>query len=141
MSSSPLSAGDHISTKCSKCAMETNHTIIALVDDLPVKVQCNTCNNEHKYRKPAAAKKPAAPRKTGVRRTKADPQAVERQQWQELQPSFDVKKALDYSMDASYKAKALIKHPSFGVGQVQELTGTRKMAVLFEDGLKVLRCA
>lgn len=140
MSSTPLSAGDYIAAKCSKCKEMTNHTIVALVDDTPVKVQCNTCNSAHKYRKPAAEKKSPAARKTPVRRTKADPQAVERHQWQELQPGFDESTAEAYSMDSTYKVLGLIKHPSFGIGVVQEVSGSRKVTVLFETGIKVLRC-
>ncbi len=141
MSSTPLSAGDYIASKCTKCGQETNHTIVAMVEDVPVKVQCNTCNGTHKYRKPAAPKKKAAAKKPATRRTKADPQAVERQQWQELEPSFNASAAVAYSMDGTFKLRALINHPTFGLGQVQELTGTRKMLVLFADGSKVLRCA
>ncbi len=140
MSSAPLSAGDYIAAKCTKCGQETNHTIVAMVEDLPVKVQCNTCNGAHKYRKPAAAKKTAAAKKPATRRTKADPQAVERQQWQELEPSFNASAAIAYSMDTTYKLNALINHPTFGLGQVQKLAGTRKVLVLFADGAKVLRC-
>jgi hypothetical protein len=140
MSSTPLSAGDYIASKCSKCGQETNHTIVAMVEDVPVKVQCNTCNGTHKYRKPAAAKKTAAAKKPAARRTKADPQAAERQQWQELEPSFNASAAVAYSMDATFKLRALINHPTFGLGQVQEFPGTRKMLVLFADGTKVLRC-
>lgn len=141
MSSSSLSAGDYIASKCTKCGQETNHTIVAMVDDVPVKVQCNICNSAHKHRKPAAAKKPAAARKPTTRRTKADPQAAERQQWQEMEASFDGTTAVAYSMDETYKLHALIDHPTFGLGHVQEFPGTRKMLVLFADGAKVLRCA
>jgi len=140
MSSTQLSAGDYVAAKCSKCAQETNHTIVALVADTPVKVKCNTCGGEHKFRKPAVAKKPAAAKKPATRRTKADPQAVERQEWQDLESSFNTNAALAYSMEQSYKLRALINHPTFGLGQVKELTGTRKMQVLFADGAKVLRC-
>ncbi len=140
MSSTPLSAGDYIAAKCSKCREQTNHTIVAMIEEAPVKVKCNTCGSEHKYRQPAAPKKPGAPRKTATRRTKADPQALERQQWQDLQESFDAQSATAYSMDASYKPKSLIAHPTFGLGQVQEISGARKMNVLFADGIKVLRC-
>ena len=141
MSSTPLSAGDYIACKCSKCGQETNHTIVAMVEDVPVKVQCNTCSGTHKYRKPAAPKKPAAARKPATRRTKADPQAAERQEWQELESSFDSSSAVAYSMDGTYKLRDLINHPTFGLGLVQEFPGTRKMLVLFADGSKVLRCA
>ncbi len=139
MSSTPLSAGDYIEAKCSKCREMTNHTIVAMVEDVPVKVQCNTCNSEHKYRKPAVKKAPSA-RKPATRRPRVDPKAVEQQQWQELQPSFDEKAAIAYSMETSYKLRALINHPTFGLGQVQESAGTRKIKVLFADGAKVLRC-
>lgn len=140
MSSNPLSAGDYIEANCTKCRQLTNHTIVAMVEELPVKVQCNTCNSAHKYRKPAAPKKAAAARKPATRRTKLDPQAVEKQQWQDLQPSFKQGATVAYSMDLVCKLRTLIDHPSFGVGQVQEVSGSRKMKVLFADGVKVLRC-
>ncbi|WP_020677647.1 hypothetical protein [Geopsychrobacter electrodiphilus] len=140
MSSTPLSAGDYIAAKCSKCAQETNHTIVAMVEDTPVKVKCNICSSEHKFRKPAAAKKPAVAKKPATRRAKADPLAAERQKWQDLESSFNSNAALAYSMEQTYKLRALINHPTFGLGQVQVLTGTRKMQVLFADGAKVLRC-
>ncbi len=141
MSSSLLSAGDYIASKCTKCGQETNHTIVAMVDDVPVKVQCNTCSSAHKYRKLAAAKKPAAVRKPAARRSKADPQAAERQQWQELESSLSETAAVSYSMEESYKLCAVINHLTFGLGQIQEFPGTRKMLVLFAEGTKVLRCA
>ncbi len=139
MSSTPLSAGDYIEAKCSKCREMTNHTIVAMVEEAPVKVQCNICNSEHKYRKPAV-KKTTTARKPATRRPRIDPKAVEQQQWQELQPSFDENAAVAYSMETSYKLRALINHPTFGLGQVQEAAGTRKIRVLFADGAKVLRC-
>jgi len=43
-------------------------------------------------------------------------------------------------MEARYRLMDLIEHPLFGIGQVQENSGTRKMTVLFVDGLKILRC-
>lgn len=137
--SNPLSAGDFIEARCSKCKEITNHTVVAMVEDLPAKVKCNTCDGEHKYRKPAAKKAPST-RKPATRRPKVDPLAVERQQWQELQPSFNVNSAVAYSMESIYKLRGLINHPTFGIGQVQEFAGTRKVRVLFEDGAKVLRC-
>jgi hypothetical protein len=140
MSSTPLSAGDYIAAKCTKCAQETNHTIVAMVEAIPAKVKCNICGSEHKFRKPPAAKKPATAKKPVARRTKADPQAVERQQWQDLESSFNSNAALSYSMEQTYKLRSLINHPTFGLGQVQEIVGTRKMQVLFADGAKVLRC-
>lgn len=143
MSSTPLSAGDYIAANCSKCRQQTNHTVIAMIGDVPAKVQCNICGGEHKYRKPAAPKTTSArgARSTAApRRSKSDPQAAARQQWEQQQESFDASKARPYGMDDSYRAGDLVQHPSFGLGKVQEMAGSRKMAVLFADGVKVLRC-
>jgi len=43
-------------------------------------------------------------------------------------------------MTATYKVKSLIAHPVFGLGQVQRVAGPQKIEVLFEDGLKMMRC-
>ena len=43
-------------------------------------------------------------------------------------------------MTAAYKVKALINHSVFGLGIVQRVLGSQKVAVLFEDGQKTMRC-
>jgi hypothetical protein len=53
---------------------------------------------------------------------------------------MNLAKATDYSMTATYKVKALINHPVFGVGLVQRVVGSQKVEVLFEDGRKTMRC-
>ena len=112
MSSSTLSAGDPIEARCTKCREITNHTIIAMTDAGPAKVQCNTCSGQHKYRKPAA------PRKTAARRT-VDPKIAERKEWENLRPSMNSKQAITYSMTTAFKANSLMEHPVFGLGFVQ----------------------
>lgn len=51
--------GDIIDDHCTRCRRLTNHSIMAIVDGAPAKVQCRTCYHEHKYRhgKGAAKKK------------------------------------------------------------------------------------
>jgi hypothetical protein len=133
MQSPTLSAGDPIEARCTKCRKITNHIIVAMTEKGPVKVQCNTCSGQHKYRSPAAPKKPT------VRRT-VDPKDSERKEWVTLRPDMNLAKATDYSMTATYKVKALINHPIFGVGLVQRVVGSQKVEVLFEDGRKTMRC-
>jgi len=133
MSSSALTVGGPIEARCTKCRSNTNHIIVAMADEKPLKVQCNTCSREHKYRPPSQAK-PATTRRV------TDPRGAERKEWEELQPEMDTAKAVEYSMDESYKVGALIKHPVFGVGLVQRQGGPRKIEVLFEDGRKTMRC-
>ena len=133
MDVSTLTAGDPIEARCTKCRKNTNHIVVAMKDDVPVKVQCNTCSGQHKYRPPTAPKKPA------VRRT-ADPKVAEQKEWAELMPTLNSDQAVAYSMDSSYKNGALINHPEFGIGINQGVIGLRKIEVLFEDGKKIMRC-
>jgi hypothetical protein len=49
--------GDSIDDHCSRCKRTTDHSIVALVSDEPVKVLCRTCNSEHKYRGNKTGKK------------------------------------------------------------------------------------
>jgi len=42
--------GDILDDYCVRCRMVTNHSIMALVNGEPAKVQCRTCYNEHPYR-------------------------------------------------------------------------------------------
>lgn len=133
MAKKTLSAGDAVESKCTKCRKTTNHTIIAMVDDLPAKVQCNTCDGQHKYRPETAPKKPATRRVT-------KPKIQKKNDWLKLTEAADSKKAVAYSMQASFKDGVLITHPTFGLGIVQNAVGPQKIEVLFEDGLKKMRC-
>lgn len=133
MSSTTLLAGDPIEARCTKCRKNTDHVIITMGEEVPVKVQCNSCSRQHKYKPPTVPKKPA------VRRA-VDPKIAERKEWVELQPTMDSSTAVAYSMTTSYKVNALIDHPVFGLGMVQRVVGAQKIEVLFEEGKKTMRC-
>ena len=133
MNEKQLSAGDPIEARCTKCRKITNHTIVAMKDTAPAKVECNTCQGQHLYRKPKAAPQTAAMKAANAKR-------AEQNKWITLQSEIVGQSSKKYSMDAEYKVDSVIKHPKFGLGLVQSLTGTRKMEVLFEDGLKTMRC-
>ncbi len=133
MQSTTFSVGDPIEARCTKCRKTTNHIVVAIVKEVPVKVQCNTCSGQHKYRPPTATKKPS------VRRT-VDPKIAERKEWEGLAPDMNAKTKTHYTMTTAFKVGAVMDHPVFGVGIVQSLGGPGKVKVLFEDGLKTMRC-
>src|SRR5512136_969942 len=100
----PLSAGSTIETQCTRCKRVLNHTIVAMVGEKIVKVECDTCHGIHAYRPPKAAKEPAAARDTqkkitAPRATKADPDAAARAEWAELQQEMDPAQAIPYDMN------------------------------------------
>lgn len=138
------SAGDIVETNCTKCKALMNHTIVAMVGELIVKVECNTCRSTHKYHPPKETKAPAAPRAsrgtTAVPRPKKNPAAEAAAEWEALQATIDPDRAVPYDMNAPCRAKSLISHPLFGLGIVQKITSPNKMEVLFKDGRKLLRC-
>jgi len=139
-----LVPGGIIDARCTKCRTVTNHTIIALVEERPVRVRCNTCNGEHQYRPPVQAtpKAPRKPRATKAASARAprDPHAADRRQWEELVPALDRSLAKDYAMTGAYQPRDLLDHPIFGLGLVLQVIGDSKMEVLFRDGRKLLRC-
>lgn len=139
------SAGDIVETNCTKCKAVMNHTIVAMVGEVIVKVECNTCRSTHKYHPPKEAKAAAAPRAGRAtpavpRREKKDPLAEAAAEWEALQATIDPDRAVPYDMNNPCRAKSLISHPLFGLGIVQKITSPNKMEVLFKSGRKLLRC-
>ncbi|MBK5277217.1 MAG: hypothetical protein JJE30_19480 [Desulfuromonadales bacterium] len=141
----PLSAGSLIVTKCTRCRAELNHTIVAMVGDKIVRVECDTCHGTHAYHAPKTVKEAAAA-KTGqtkvaaARKAKADPDEADREEWASLQSGMDPDKAVRYDMNATYRVNTLLIHSHFGLGIVKAVLPPNKIAVLFQDSKKLLRC-
>jgi len=146
MTTRTLSAGDIIDARCTRCRKVMNHRIIAMVEGKVVRVECNTCGGAHNYHPPekpkaasttAGSRKPAAPARTS---SKKDPAAAERAEWASLRPTMNTERATAYDMSGSYRVNNLVEHPTFGLGVVKRLVPTSKIEVLFEAGIKLLRC-
>jgi len=140
MSKSASVVGDLIAARCRKCCENRDHFIVSLSDDEPDKVQCKTCEHQHKYKPPIILKTPAEKVAIAAKETKRRRTAAEQKEWNALQLSNDSVKAQTYSMTATYKVNSLIKHPVFGLGRVQRVLGSQKVEILFEDGKKTMRC-
>ena len=148
MTSIRLTAGDIIDARCTRCRAIMNHRIVAMVGDKVVKVECNTCNGIHNYYPPpsvktsapsgrstASRKEPSAPRTP-----RRDPRQAETDEWRTRIATMDYSRALPYNMNGAFKTDNLIDHPTFGFGIVKTVVAPNKMQVLFEDGIKLLRC-
>jgi len=134
------SVGDPIEARCTKCRKNSDHFIVSISEEGPDKVQCKTCEHQHKYKPPVILKTPAEKIAIAAKEAKCRQTAAERKEWDVLRPRMDSVKAQAYSMTAAYKVNALIKHPVFGLGQVQRVLGPRKVEILFEDGKRTMRC-
>ncbi len=51
MPEAPARLGDVIDDYCSRCSLIMNHAVVGLVEDEVKRVRCNTCMNEHAYRR------------------------------------------------------------------------------------------
>ncbi len=139
------SAGDVVDARCTRCRTVTNHTIVAMVEERVVRVQCNTCNGVHNYYSPAEKRSPraaASPKseKAPAARPRVSRQSAAQAEWEELSRNADTSAAIRYEMGRGFKVDDLVQHPVFGLGIVKTTTKPNKMEVLFEGGVKLLRC-
>ncbi|MDO3378777.1 hypothetical protein [Geoalkalibacter halelectricus] len=140
-SSKTPTVGGHIDAQCTRCRMLTNHTVVAMVAERPVKVQCNTCGGLHGYRPPKAEPKAraATPRRVTDKPARSS-RSADQEQWQRALADKDQGQARPYAMEAAFAADELVRHPLFGVGVVTAIFKPNKVEVLFEEGRKTLRC-
>lgn len=141
-----LSAGDIIEARCTRCRAVMNHRIVAMVGERVVRVECNTCNGVHNYHQPGETKTPAAGKsgrnvEISPRKTRKEPAAADRDEWESLLPTMQAERAISYDMNGKYQLNDLIEHTAFGVGIVKLLIRPNKMEVLFRGGKKLLRCS
>ena len=135
-----VGVGKDVLTRCNKCELDLAHVVMAKVAGLVKRVKCNTCKTEHSLRgeaKLAAHKRRAAkPPMTQVVRVK---NRVPHKPWKELLYGRENEEAPAYSMALELDKNGLVKHPTFGLGIVTELSDDKKrVSVLFESGEKVL---
>jgi hypothetical protein len=142
MSAKIPTAGDIIDAYCTSCRTVMNHTIVSMVETRPARVQCNTCNGVHNYRKEktAGTAAKASATKVSIRQPRKEPGKTAHQEWAKLQFGQDGARVALYDMKASYKVGNHVNHPKFGLGIVKQLAGANKVEILFEEGLKLLRC-
>ena len=144
MSGRPISAGDIIEARCTKCRAVYNHTIVAMIGTRVVRVQCNTCGGQHNYHSPQEEKKTversSARRPVGEKSRRASAVAGP-SEWEHAMEGRDSASAVPYAMDASFRVDALVNHPTFGIGIVTAVIKPNKVEILFRDGKKLLRCS
>jgi hypothetical protein len=146
MEIAPIGPGDDVEAWCTRCRMDLNHRVIAVVGKNVKKVQCLTCGSDHKYHPPrneGPEEKESPPKRTqafGRTSAKIDRGAGRaRGEWatfmKEMPPDSTPK---PYRMSESYKPGEFLTHPTFGTGRVSEILGVEKIEVVFEEGRKVL---
>ncbi len=128
--------GGEVDCFCTKCELTLAHTVIAMLGDQPVKVECNTCRGVHRYRS-APGTKPVGRSAIGkAKRVPAAPKVVI--SFDELLRKRNLAAAQRYSTKVTYGMDQVIEHPTFGLGFVSEVKDGGKMLVTFRTDVKVL---
>ena len=132
-----LKVGGEVDCYCTRCEMNLAHTIIAMVDGRPVKVECNTCRGVHRFRGDLPSR--AGPKRSA--RLPGAPPARERAataSFDEALRSKNLAMAQRYTPKASYRLDQVIEHPVFGLGWVSAIRDATKVEVTFRSETKVL---
>ncbi|MBI4966324.1 MAG: hypothetical protein HY913_23800 [Desulfomonile tiedjei] len=148
MASVSLGPGDDVEAWCTRCRMNLNHRVVAVIGNRVQRVQCLTCGGDHKYYPPKFGTKdepekrhlkiaPAEKGRKSVDRVAAKAQSEWSTFMKDMPPDYEPR---PYKVSGSYKQAEFIEHPVFGIGRVLDLVGAEKMQVIFKDGRKILIC-
>ncbi len=120
-------AGDNIASRCTRCKLVLDHTIVAMDGEQVVKVKCRTCGSTHKFLNPANAPRTRTPR------TKAgeSANATTGSRWETALAEAQGQ-SFPYTMDGKYHVGDCVIHERFGKGVVLRLY-EKKCDVLFQD--------
>lgn len=88
----------------------------------------------------AAPPKSSARPSTGKSAAKRSSAAKLESAWQEAMVRHSIETPLPYAMGNTYAAHDFLDHPVFGRGEVLQIVPPDKMDVLFQEGVKTLRC-
>jgi hypothetical protein len=147
----PLAAASEIDAFCTRCRMDLNHRIVAMVGGVPGRVVCLTCGSEHRYRAPKndarpgvfvrSRGEPAAPKaKTAAQRvtSKARAEHERYEAWAARTLGQAVGAFTRYTMDQSFQQDQLVLHAKFGEGYVEQVLEDGKVSIMFRDGRRIL---
>lgn len=139
-------AGGEIDAYCTKCRLDLNHRIVAMVGENVKQVECLTCRGTHSYRKPMAMREAEAKKKLdrparALSKPKEAAAKTERNQkniWEKSIAGKPPTAFRSYKLVDTYDEGELIKHSRFGDGVIYRVIDRTKVEVLFEDGPKTM---
>lgn len=138
---SQIQPGSSVESQCKKCKTVTDHYVVVMDGEKIAKVECKVCGGRHVCKPPQAAQ--AAIRMREALKTPRSVVPPKRQSstvralWEQAVADAS---PIPYAMTGLYRATDIIDHPVFGLGAVQKFMRPNTIEVLFEDGVRNLRC-
>ncbi len=149
MAGALVGPGEDVEAWCTRCKMNLNHRVVAVVGNNIQRVICLTCGSDHKYypprnqipsgeeRRRTGGAQPEKSAKSGGGRA-ANKAYGEWTTFMKDMPVGSTPKP--YMVSGSYQPSDYVEHPLFGTGRVLEIVGAEKIQVIFKEGRKVLIC-
>jgi hypothetical protein len=128
-----IKVGGEVDAFCTKCELTLAHTVHAVMEGKPVKVECNTCHGVHRFRGNGTGS--AAGARPSAKPARARAEVVP---FDALLASKRVAEAKPYSAKRSYAVDEVVDHPTFGRGFVSAVRDGGKIEVTFRSDVKIL---
>jgi len=128
------SVGAEITAWCTKCKLELGHTIVAMVENAPKRVECNTCHGKHNYKLKPATRRTTTKKTTRKRIT---PEGTYTECLERLTGGAPYN-TINYKISDNFEKDNIIEHSKFGTGIVLAVLQPKKIEVLFKEGSKLL---
>jgi hypothetical protein len=125
------SAGENIASRCTKCKLVLDHTIVAMDGETIAKVKCKTCGSTHKYRGVGEKKTRVSVKKESLKTTEV--------LWETCIAEAKGKEHI-YDMGGKYRVGDIVDHHVFGKGVVRKIY-LNKCDVLFKDKERLMASA
>jgi len=127
--------GGNIEAWCPRCNLKSDHTIIALVDNSPEKIKCNSCDEHHSLSARQLGKSGA--RSKSRNRTLKSKEATYEKYLARLADGGPAE-SIQYTIKGNFEKDQIIDHLKFGIGIVLSVIQIDKIEILFKDGPKLL---
>ncbi|UCE71543.1 MAG: hypothetical protein JSU99_09690 [Nitrospiraceae bacterium] len=129
------SAGEGLNAWCPRCTMQSEHTIISIIDNAPKRIKCNTCEEHHTWSAKLSGKSHGQLKSTGRReRSKEALYKTYLTRLAESDPAHSIK----YTIKGNFEKDQIIEHITFGIGLVLSVIQENKIEILFKDGPRLL---
>jgi len=145
MTAIKLKTGGEVDAYCTKCKLDLNHRIVAMVEGQPKRVECSTCNTQHNYYRPKGAatakvKKEAKPRSERASSLSSRAKAAQSQEqmWEKLVSGQPPRAFQPYRITTVFEVGHLVHHTKYGDGVVLRVLDRTKIEVLLKEGTRLL---
>lgn len=119
-----------IEALCRNCKADTSHLVGSMENNEIKQVECEICNNTHKYEKSI---------KTILEEIEKLPNYNPQKNISDSGYNMDEADVpVEYKISKAFKPLTKIKHKKFGIGIVTAVINRKKISVKFKDGSKKL---